>query len=491
MPQHLHTILAGCPVEKTIGQTDRLIRALQYDSRKVQAGDVFFALSGTHTDGHQFIPNAVENGAVAVVCRQLPPKIVQDVTYLKVCNTAETMGNMAAAFYGHPAQNIKIVAFTGTNGKTSCVTLLHSLFTKMGYAVGLLSTIENKINNKIIPSRLTTPDALTINQLIGEMVEAGCAFCFMEASSHAIVQYRLAGLQLAGAVFTNISHDHLDYHQTFKNYINAKKLLFDRLPPTAFALVNTDDKRAEVMLQNCRGEPHTYALKNMADFKAKLLEETPEGLCLEIAQQQVWFRLTAAFNAYNLLAVFATARLLGQKTEHILPLLSDLRPVNGRFERLPDTGKVNVWVDYAHTPDALEQVLRTLTALKKPGQALLCVVGCGGNRDKAKRPLMGKIAAQYSDRLWLTSDNPRSEPPAEIIAQISTGIPANSFAQVEIEENREKAIFAACAQAKDRDLLLIAGKGHENYQEINGIKYPFDDKIIVQQSFQTIAHKKN
>ncbi len=485
MPQTLNTILHNCSVAKNHGDLAIAINALQLDSRKVEKGDMFVAIRGAVADGHQFIAKAIENGASAIVCEEFPAELKAGITYLKVKDSSDALGIFSSNFYNHPSKKLKVVAVTGTNGKTTTATMLYDLFRKMGYKVGLLSTIENIINDEVVNARLTTPDALTINQLMAKMVEEGCVYCFMEASSHAIVQRRLAGLTIAGAIFTNISRDHLDYHQTFKNYINAKKLLFDYLPKTAFALTNIDDKRGRVMLQNCISKHKTYALKDMADFKAKLVENSFEGLCLEIGGKETWFQLIGEFNAYNLLAVYATAISLGENSDKVLAALSELKAAKGRFERVETLNKITALVDYAHTPDALENVLETINAVKKANQRIITVVGCGGDRDKGKRPMMAKVATEKSELTWLTSDNPRSENPEQIIEDMKVGVAPELLSKVKIEVSRREAIKAACLEAQKGDVILVAGKGHETYQEINGERFPFDDKKEIQKLFQS------
>lgn len=481
----LKDILYKVSLISTKGDMDIAVNKLGFDSRKVESGDLFVAMKGTQVDGHDFIDVVLEKGASCIVCESLPPTLRDSVTYVQVVDAAKALGMMAANFYNHPSTKLTLVAVTGTNGKTTMVTLLHQLFSELGYRVGLLSTVENRINETVLPATHTTPDALSINDMLTQMLEAGCTHCFMEASSHAIVQERTAGLQIAGAVFTNISHDHLDYHETFDAYIKAKKKLFDELPGSAFSLINADDKRGLVMLQNTKAKKYSYALRSPSDFKAKVLSNTLHGLELDINQQSVWFRLIGEFNAYNLLGVYGTAIILGEEEEEVLRQLSQLRGAQGRFEQV-FYKEITAIVDYAHTPDALENVLKTIHKLRTGGEKLITVVGCGGNRDKTKRPIMAKVATQYSDKIILTSDNPRNEEPMDILRDMETGInPVDMRKTLTISERRE-AIKAACGMAEKGDIILIAGKGHETYQEIKGVKHPFDDREIVKEMLRLI-----
>ena len=475
----LKDILYKVPLVSIAGSTDVIIEAIQFDSRKVSTGSIFVAVSGTQVDGHQYIDVSIEKGAKAIVCEILPPDLTQGITYVQVKNTAKSLGIMASNFYDNPSSKLKLVAITGTNGKTTNATLLWKLFRSLGYKTGLLSTVENQIDGLVVEATHTTPDPLQLNQLLDKMVSAGCTHCFMEASSHAIWQDRIAGLELVGAVFTNISHDHLDYHKTFEAYINAKKKLFDELPSTAFALVNIDDKRGKVMVQNTKGTVHTFALEKPADFKGKVLENTLHGLEMEVNNHRVWFRLIGNFNAYNLLGVYAVATLLGEDSLQTLAKLSALEGAKGRFEQVISKDKITAIVDYAHTPDALENVLKTIEELRSGKEEIITVVGCGGNRDKAKRPLMAQIAAKYSHKAILTSDNPRHEDPIDILSQMEAGLKASDKKKTLVIEDRKEAIKTACMLAKPGDIILVAGKGHENYQEIKGNKYPFDDREIV------------
>jgi UDP-N-acetylmuramoyl-L-alanyl-D-glutamate--2,6-diaminopimelate ligase len=476
---NLQDILYKVSITATFGSTDTEIEAIHFDSRQIQPRHLFVATRGTQTDGHAYINQAIEKGASVVVCEELPATLQDNITYIQTSDSAEALGVMAANFYGNPSQKLHLVGVTGTNGKTTNVTLLYNLFRGLGYSAGMLSTVENYINDKIIPATHTTPDAIQLNALLAEMVREGCQYCFMEASSHAIVQRRIAGLQFAGAVFTNITHDHLDFHGTFDNYIKAKKRLFDDLPKTAFALSNYDDKRGAVMLQNTKAKKYSFALKQPADFKGKILDNTLQGLLLDFEGEQVWCKLTGMFNAYNLLGVYSVAILLGEEKERILPVLSTLSAARGRFEQVTDAKNRVGIVDYAHTPDALENVLQTIQELRKPHQQIITVVGAGGNRDATKRPIMAEIACKYSDKVILTSDNPRNEDPMQILAEMQKGVSITQRKKVWVIENRKEAIKQACALAQQEDIILVAGKGHETYQEIQGVKHNFDDKQIL------------
>lgn len=470
----LKDILYKVSLTSTFGDMEAKLIDIAFDSRKVKLGSVFVAIKGTQVDGHEYIDLAVEKGAKVIVCENLPAVTKAGITYVQVVNSAKALGIMAANFYGNPSHNLKVIAVTGTNGKTTTVTLLHQLFQEMGYTSGLLSTVENRINEEVIPSTHTTPDSLSVQALLRKMVEAGCTHCFMEASSHAIVQERIAGLKLAGAVFTNISHDHLDYHKTFDEYIRAKKMLFDELPKDAFALINGDDKRGRVMVQNSKATVQTFALKSSADFKAKILSNTLEGLELDIHGKLIWFRMIGAFNAYNILGVLGTAVLLGEDEEEVLKTLSGIRGAKGRFDRI-SIGGVTAIVDYAHTPDALENVLKTINGVRTGVEQLITVVGCGGDRDKTKRPIMAKMAVKESTKTILTSDNPRFENPEAILEDMQAGIGPTDLRKTLTIVDRREAIKTACMLSNSGDIILIAGKGHEDYQEIKGVKHHFDD----------------
>ncbi|GAB3229234.1 UDP-N-acetylmuramoyl-L-alanyl-D-glutamate--2,6-diaminopimelate ligase [Algoriphagus aestuariicola] len=474
----LKDILYKVSLTSTMGDMEREVNGIVFDSRKVEAGSAFVAVAGTQVDGHEFIAAALEKGATVIVCEKLPEAIQEEITYVQVVDSAKALGIIASNFFDNPSEKIKVVAVTGTNGKTTTVTLLHQLFVAMGYSTGLLSTVENKINEVVIPATHTTPDAVSVQALLRKMVDQGCTHCFMEASSHAIVQERIAGLKLAGAVFTNITHDHLDYHGTFDEYIKAKKKLFDELSKDAFALVNGDDKRGMVMLQNCKAVHQTFALKSAADFKGKIISNTLEGLELEINNKLIWFRMIGAFNAYNLLGVLGVAVLLGEDEDEVLRMLSGIRGAKGRFDRIAIGGIIAI-VDYAHTPDALDNVLKTINGVRNGNEQLITVVGCGGNRDKTKRPVMAKIAVSESTKAIFTSDNPRFEEPMDILRDMQAGIGPTDLRKTLTIEDRREAIKTAVMLSKKGDIILIAGKGHEDYQDIKGVKHHFDDAEVV------------
>jgi UDP-N-acetylmuramoyl-L-alanyl-D-glutamate--2,6-diaminopimelate ligase len=463
------------------GTKEKKIISLEMDSRKVVQGSLFFAIKGTAADGHEFIGQAIGNGAVAVVCEVFPEVLHEEVTYLKVRNSSTALGYMAAAFFGNPSSKLSLVGVTGTNGKTTTVNLLHQVFRGLGYKAGMLSTIGNKVDDQEIPATHTTPDAIQLNELLSKMADAGCSYCFMEVSSHAIVQERIAGLNFKGAIFTNITHDHLDYHGTFDQYLKAKKAFFDNLPKDAFALVNKDDKNGVVMVQNSKAKVYTYSLRSIADFHSRIIENQFHGLHLNIDGNECWFRLIGSFNAYNLLVVYSTAILLGEKKDKVIEILSNVEPVIGRFNTFQSEGGITAIVDYAHTPDALQNVLDTINRIRKHKEQLITVVGAGGNRDSAKRPIMARIASRFSDRVILTSDNPRYEDPEKILDDMKEGIETKNAAKVLVITDRKEAIKAAYALAGTGDILLVAGKGHEAYQEIQGVKYPFDDKVVLEE----------
>ncbi|MFT7282094.1 MAG: UDP-N-acetylmuramoyl-L-alanyl-D-glutamate--2,6-diaminopimelate ligase, partial [Cyclobacteriaceae bacterium] len=471
----LKDILYSVKLISIEGERSLAISSLAFDSREVSDGCLFVAVKGLTVDGHDYIEIAIQNGAIAVLCEKMPEEKETGITYVQTDDTTQALGIVSANFYDHPSTKISLVGVTGTNGKTTTVTLLHDLYSRMGYLAGLISTVENKIGASVIPTKFTTPDALTLNQMLSEMVSAGCTHAFMEVSSHALIQGRVAGISFAGAVFSNISHDHLDYHGTFENYIQAKKLLFDGLSKDAFALVNLDDKRGTVMIQNCLATKHTYAVKSMADFKGKVLHNTIQGLELDIDSTSVWFKLIGSFNAYNLLAVYATAVLLGEEKTSVLTELSSLQPARGRFELVHNTKEVLAIVDYAHTPDALHNVLDTVENLRTRNEQLITVIGCGGDRDVTKRPEMARIAFDMSDKVILTSDNPRTENPEKIIEDMLTGIPEAGKRKTLRILDRKEAIRTACSLAGANDIILVAGKGHETYQEVNGVRHHFDD----------------
>lgn len=482
----LKDICAGITVLTGLNKPDQEITALVFDSRNVVPGSLFFAVRGTLVDGHQFIEKAVASGAVAVICEEIPENPNPEITWIKTASASEALGFAAANFYEHPSAKLKLVGVTGTNGKTTVVTLLFKLFRELGYKCGMLSTVENRINGDVIPATHTTPDPIALNKLLQKMVESGCDFAFMEVSSHAIVQHRITGLHFVGGMFSNITHDHLDFHKTFDQYIKAKKTFFDGLPNTAFALTNLDDKNGSVMLQNTHAKQHTYALKSMADYKAKIIENQFGGLLLNIDGHEVWFKLVGSFNAYNLLAVYAAAILLNQDKEKVLTVLSNLSGAEGRFDYLISAKKVIGIVDYAHTPDAVQNVLSTIKDIRKGNEQVITVIGCGGDRDKTKRPVMASVACDWSDKVILTSDNPRSEDPDQIIRDMEAGITPDQQRKAFAIADRKEAIKAACHLAQPEDIILLAGKGHEKYQEIKGIKYPFDDKQILAEQFKLI-----
>ena len=475
----LKDILYKVSLEKVVGNTAVAFRELQFDSRKVGLDDVFIAIKGTQSDGHQFIKKAIDQGALAVVCQQIPKEIINGITYLQVQDTQQALAIMASHFYGNPSAELQLVGVTGTNGKTTIATLLYTLFTSAGYKVGLLSTIKVIIGATEHPATHTTPDSLAINKYLRQMVDAGVAYCFMEVSSHGIDQKRTEGLHFAGGIFTNLSHDHLDYHTSFKQYRDVKKTFFDGLPKTAFALTNADDKNGPVMLQNTKARKYTYALKTIADYKAQILENQLQGLLLKINNQELWVKLIGNFNAYNLLAIYATAEQLGLEELEILQLLSTLESVDGRFQYLVSEGKITAIIDYAHTPDALKNVLETINTIRSGNEQLITVVGCGGDRDVEKRPKMGAIAAQLSTKVIFTSDNPRSENPDTIIQHIEAGVPPQHYKKTIAISDRKQAIKTACQMANEHDIILVAGKGHETYQEIQGVRSEFDDRKTI------------
>lgn len=482
----LNDILKEVHIIAKDGNLNISVRDIIFDSRKVIPGCLFVAVKGTQTDGHQYINQAVEKGAAAIICEKLPEKTAGNIAYVVVKNSAETLGLVASAFYNYPSSKIKLIGVTGTNGKTTTVTLLYNLVRKLGHKAGLLSTVRNYINDNVIEATHTTPDAVQINHLLDKMVQSGCDYCFMEVSSHAIDQHRISGLDFAGAVFTNITHDHLDYHKTFADYLKAKKKFFDDLKPESFALINTDDKNGRVMVQNTRARVKTYGIKTAADFKAKIIESHFEGSLLRIDNTDVWTYFVGTFNAYNLLSVYATALMSGLNSAEILTTLSLLKPVEGRFETFRSQHGITAIVDYAHTPDALFNVLNTINHIRKKEQDLITVVGAGGDRDKTKRPQMAKIAATNSNKVILTSDNPRTEDPNQIIEDMKTGLQNEDRKKTIAITDRKEAIRAACLLAKKNDIILVAGKGHETYQEVNGVKHHFDDREIIKQTFNEI-----
>jgi UDP-N-acetylmuramoyl-L-alanyl-D-glutamate--2,6-diaminopimelate ligase len=481
----LQTLLKNLPVIKVEGAVDKEIKKIEFDSRKAKQESLFVAVKGVHVDGHDFIEKAIDNGTEIIVAEKVIENLREGITWIIVQNSAEALGLLASEFYGHPSKKLKLVGVTGTNGKTTVASLLYNLFTDLGFKAGLFSTIEIKIGNEVLDATHTTPNAVALNELLAEMVDAGCDFAFMEVSSHAVTQARIEGLEFAGAIFTNLSHDHLDYHKTFRAYIDAKKKFFDKLPKSAFALVNVDDKRGRVMVQNTVAKTYAYSLYSLADFKAKIIENSLMGLHLELNDTEFFSRLIGDFNAYNLMAVFGAAVLLGQEKMEVLQVLSNLKTAEGRFDYVIDgkNDRVGI-VDYAHTPDALEKVLHTIYELRTDDVKIITVVGCGGDRDRKKRPIMAKVAVDYSDQVILTSDNPRSEEPGVIIKEMEEGVPAYGMQKALSIEDRKTAIKTACRLAQKGDIILVAGKGHEKYQEIKGVKYPFDDKEILNEEFQ-------
>ncbi|MFO8086473.1 MAG: UDP-N-acetylmuramoyl-L-alanyl-D-glutamate--2,6-diaminopimelate ligase [Bacteroidales bacterium] len=483
MSKRLIDILATTDVIELKGLSDLDIHNIVFDSRKVSGGDIFVAVSGTQTDGHQYIDQAIAQGAVAVVAEKAIDK--KSVTCVQVKNSRIALASMAAAYYDFPSSQLKLVGITGTNGKTTTVTLLYRLFKAMGYKVGLLSTVRAYIDERTLDATHTTPDPLTINSLLNEMVEAGCQYAFMEVSSHAIDQQRVLNLEFDVAIFSNITHDHLDYHNTFESYIKAKKKWFDELPAQAHAIINLDDRNALVMTQNCSAQVSGYALKKPAKFKGKLISNSFEGLHMSIDGQEFWSCLTGEFNAYNLMAVYAAARTLGESKQQTLTLLSGLKPAEGRFDIVRSGDGRFAVIDYAHTPDALENVLKTISQARNKQQQIITVVGAGGDRDKTKRPLMAKLAVEYSNKVILTSDNPRSEDPQQILEDMKQGVSEPEAMKVVEIVDRKQAIQTACMMASGKDIILVAGKGHETYQEINGVRHHFDDKEIIEWIFQT------
>ena len=483
MTKTLQNLLAGVPISSIIGNTDIEISTIEFDSRKVTSGSLFVAQKGTQADGHEFISKVIEMGAAAILCQDVPNDLAEGVAYVQVADSARAMGQMASNFYDNPSSKLKLVGVTGTNGKTSSVTLLFKLFRQLGHWVGLLSTVQNQIDDDIIPSTHTTPDSVKINELLAEMVRRGCSYCFMEVSSHSVVQERIAGLTFAGGIFTNITHDHLDFHKTFDNYIKAKKGFFDQLPKTAFALVNIDDRRGGIMVQNTAARKETYSLQTVATFKGKLMSDSLFGLQMEVDGQEVWFKLIGKFNAYNLLGVYGAAILLGEDTEEVLTALSAVTPPPGRFEQVVSPNEVVGIVDHAHTPDALQNVLETINELREGNQQVITVVGCGGNRDATKRPEMARIACELSNKVILTSDNPRNEDPFAILEQMQAGVSPVDFKKPQTIEDRREAIRYAVSVAQPHDIILVAGKGHETYQEIKGVKHHFDDREELRAAF--------
>lgn len=477
----LKDILYKVAIESVTGSTEIAVNKIDFDSRKIEDNDVFIAIRGSLSDGHDYIEKAIQLGAIAVICDTLPENPAKGITYIKVKDTNTALAFMAANYFGNPSEKLKLVGVTGTNGKTTIASLLFQLFQKAGFKVGLLSTVKIMVDETEYNATHTTPDSITINHYLNEMIEAGVTHCFMEVSSHGIHQKRTEALHFVGGIFTNLSHDHLDYHPTFAEYRDVKKSFFDSLPKTAFALSNIDDKNGPVMLQNTVARKRTYALKTYADFKAQILESQLSGLLLKVNDNEVWVKLIGTFNAYNVLAIYGTAVELGMDSLEALRLLSDLESVSGRFQYIISEGNITAIVDYAHTPDALDNVLKTIADIRTKNEQLITVVGCGGNRDKTKRPIMAKIATDLSDKAILTSDNPRNEDPEVILDEMEKGVEPQNYKKMLRITDRKQAIKTACQLAQPNDIILIAGKGHETYQEINGVRHHFDDMETVKE----------
>ena len=483
----LQNILYKVHLLQVSGKTNLEISGIQIDSRKVTEGTVFAAIRGVQSDGHTFIEKAIEQGAVAIVCEEMPQSLHEGITYVQVSNSHEAVAYMAHNFYGEPSTKLKLVGVTGTNGKTTIATILYKLFTDLGYKCGLISTVQNKIGEDIIPATHTTPDAVSLNALLHQMVKSGCTHAFMECSSHAIHQHRITGLQFTGGLFSNITHDHLDYHKTFEEYIRVKKSFFDHLSASAFAISNLDDKNGQVMLQNTQATKHFYSLKTLAEFKGKILENALTGLVMDVNGKEVHFRLIGEFNAYNILAIYGAAICLNENSDEVLRVLSMLTSAEGRFDYVVSKTRIIGIVDYAHTPDALENVLATIKKLRRGYEQVITVVGCGGDRDKTKRPIMAKEAAELSDKVILTSDNPRSEDPMEILHEMEAGLNSAGKRKSLIIPDRKEAIKTAISLANPEDIVLVAGKGHEKYQEIKGVRTHFDDKEVLNEMFELLG----
>ncbi|CAM4396833.1 UDP-N-acetylmuramoylalanyl-D-glutamate--2,6-diaminopimelate ligase [Pedobacter westerhofensis] len=483
----LQDVLYGVAITNLVGSTNREISMLTFDSREVQKDAVFFAVKGTLSDGHAFISQTIAAGASVIICQDMPEQKDAGVTYIEVEDSSVALGIMAANYFGNPSAALKLVGITGTNGKTTIATILFKLFRSLGFHTGMISTVQNQIDDEIIAATHTTPNPLALNKLLRDMVTAGCTHCFMEVSSHAVVQHRIEGLTFVGGVFSNITHDHLDFHKTFDNYIRAKKAFFDDLPKLGFALTNADDKNGMVMLQNTKASKKTYALKQLADYKGRVIENRFSGLNLEIDEVDVFFKLVGSFNAYNLLAAYGTAMLLDQDKVAVLTILSNLSGAEGRFDYVSNAKQIIGIVDYAHTPDAVQNVLSTIQDIRKGTEQVITVIGCGGDRDKTKRPVMAQVACDWSDKVILTSDNPRTEDPLEILKEMEAGVsPTNRRKTLTIADRRE-AIKTACHLARPGDIILIAGKGHEKYQDINGVKHHFDDKEVLTEQLNLIS----
>jgi UDP-N-acetylmuramoyl-L-alanyl-D-glutamate--2,6-diaminopimelate ligase len=479
----LDDIIKGLDIVRIKGNTRRSLSSIAFDSRNAAPGALFVAVRGTRTDGHDYIRAAVASGAEAVVCEHVPENIPRDACILVVKDSARALGELASAFYGHPSRRFKLTGVTGTNGKTTTVTLLHHLFTSLGYQSGCFTTIRNYIGNETVEATHTTPDPVQLNRIMNDMADKGCQYVFMEVSSHALIQQRISGLSFAGGIFTNITHDHLDYHKTFDEYLKAKKLFFDGLPAGSFACINADDRNGKIMVQNAKATVHYYGIRSMADFKGRIIENHVDGTLVNFDSQELWTRFIGDFNAYNLLAVYAAARLLGREKQEILQSLSTLETVEGRFQYLRSPQEYTAIIDYAHTPDAILNVLKTIGQIKKGSVQVISVIGAGGNRDKTKRPEMARVAAGLSDRLILTSDNPRDEDPLDIINDMKAGLNNQMLEKTITQPDRREAIKTACLLARKGDLILIAGKGHETYQEIRGVKHHFSDHEVVSELF--------
>ena len=484
----LSDILKLVEIKSLIGDINLSIEEICFDSRKVTQGSLFVATRGTQTDGHNFISVAIEKGAVAILCEEVPASFPDNITVIQVKDASYCLGEVASAFFDYPSSKLRLVGVTGTNGKTTTATLLYRMFRELGYKVGLLSTVKYYINDLEIEATHTTPDSLQLNRLMAEMVQDGCSYCFMEVSSHSVVQHRISGLTFAGGIFSNLTHDHLDFHKTFEEYLKAKQLFFTSLPSGAFALTNIDDRNGKIMVQNTKAIIKTYSLRSMADFRSKIIESHFDGTDLIIDGTEVWTHFIGEFNAYNILAVYSTAILLGENKEDVLKIISSLTSVSGRFEYLRSRTGITAIVDYAHTPDALDNVLKAINQIRSGGEQLITVVGAGGDRDRTKRPIMARIAAELSTKVILTSDNPRSEDPEVIIEEMMTGIDFQARRKVLNITNRKEAIKTACMLAQKGDIILVAGKGHENYQEIKGVKHHFDDKEIINEQFNLLSH---
>jgi UDP-N-acetylmuramoyl-L-alanyl-D-glutamate--2,6-diaminopimelate ligase len=475
----LSDLIKDIQVLQTTGDTNLSLSGITFDSRGVLPGYLFVAVKGTLSDGHDYIEKAIASGASAVVCEQIPVLPASDSIFVRVADSARALGILASAWYGHPSQRFNLIGITGTNGKTTTITLLHRLFNQLGYKTGCFTTIRNYIGNETIEATHTTPDPLQLNRLMKDMADSGCEYVFMEVSSHALIQKRVEGLQFRGGIFSNITHDHLDYHKTFEEYIRAKKLFFDGMPAGAFALINSDDKNGRVMVQNTRSAVSYYGLRSMAEFKGRILESHLNGMLLSIDNTEFWTRFIGEFNAYNILAVYSCAMLLGQKKEEVIRLLSSMETVEGRFQYVQSDKGITAVVDYAHTPDAVQNVLKTIAQIRKGKEHVITVIGAGGNRDKTKRPVMARVAAEMSDRLILTADNPRNEDPVEIINDMKAGLEPELLDKTIIQPDRTEAIKTAFMLAQSGDIILIAGKGHENYQEIRGVKHHFNDFEVI------------